>query len=123
MSPVSIVLGPLHKFWPKTLAGMGFYSTCLKTRSSGNIFGAFSRQFFMQSGAPTFGTPEPGHIMGKFSVPCQAIRRAIFPSGGGVMASKKISGCTRVLMNQLIQFQASALAGVPIFLLHTAGLA
>ena len=56
----------------------------------------------MQSGAPTFGTPEPGHVM---TIAGALARRLGVPfrSGGGLCASKFLT--PKQLMNRQIHFR------------------
>jgi len=71
----------------------------------------------MQSGAPTFGTPEPTQVM----YICAALARRLkvpFRSGGGLCASKLPDA--QAAFESANTLQAAAMAGVN-FMLHTAG--
>jgi trimethylamine--corrinoid protein Co-methyltransferase len=71
----------------------------------------------MQTGAPTFGTPEPSMVM--FAVGALARRLGVpFRSGGGLCASKIADA--QAAYESANTMQAAALAGVN-FMLHTAG--
>ena len=81
------------------------------------VFGSFASSMSMQSGAPTFGTPEPTLVL--FTVAALARRlRVPFRSGGSLTASK--------LPDAQAAYESSAtllptvLAGVN-FVLHAAG--
>ena len=51
------------------------------------VFGTFASSMSMQSGAPTFGTPEPAHVL--FGAAQLARRLGVpFRSGGSLCASK-----------------------------------
>lgn len=84
MSPVTVA-GTATQTLAEALAGMAF--TQLVKPGAPNILGSFASSMSMQSGAPTFGTPEPAlvlYVMG------QLARRLGVPfrSGGGLCASK-----------------------------------
>ena len=84
MSPVSIA-GTVTQILAEALAGMAYIQ--LLKPGAPVIFGAFASAVNMQSGAPTFGTPEPGHVM---TIVGSLARRLGVPfrSGGGLCASK-----------------------------------
>ena len=114
MSPVSIA-GTVTQILAEALAGMAYIQ--LLKPGAPVIFGAFASAVSMQSGAPTFGTPEPGHIM--TIVGALARRLGVpFRSGGGLCASKIPDA--QAAYESANTMQASALAGVN-FMLHTAG--
>ena len=70
---------------PEALAGIAF--TQLTRPGAPVIFGTFSSAISMQSGAPTFGTPEPSMVL--FSAAKLARRLGVpFRSGGSLNASK-----------------------------------
>ena len=114
MSPVSIT-GTVTQILAEALAGMAYIQ--LVKPGAPVIFGSFASAVSMQSGAPTFGTPEPGHIM--TIVGALARRLGVpFRSGGGLCASKIPDA--QAAYESANTMQASALAGVN-FMLHTAG--
>jgi trimethylamine--corrinoid protein Co-methyltransferase len=81
------------------------------------VFGTFAAAVSMQSGAPTFGTPEPSLIL--YAVGALARRLGVpFRSGGGLCASKIPDA--QAAYESANTLQTSALAGVN-FMLHTAG--
>lgn len=84
MSPVTVV-GTLTQILAEASVGMAFAQLCRP--GAPVVFGTFASSISMQSGAPTFGTPEPAHVLfgaaqlaRKFNVP--------FRSGGGLCGSK-----------------------------------
>ena len=84
MSPVTVA-GTLTQILAEALAGMAY--TQLVRPGAPVVFGSFAAVVSMQSGAPTFGTPEPslvlygaGQLARRLGVP--------FRSGGGLCASK-----------------------------------
>jgi trimethylamine--corrinoid protein Co-methyltransferase len=77
----------------------------------------FSSAVSMQSGAPTFGTPEPSLVL----YACAALARRLgvpFRSGGGLCASKIPDA--QAAYEAANTLQTAAIAGVN-FMLHTAG--
>ncbi len=114
MSPVTVV-GTCTQILAEALAGMAFAQ--LVRPGAPVIFGTFSSSISMQSGAPTFGTPEPSQVL----YLCAALARRIgvpFRSGGGLCASK-ISDA-QAAYESANTLQTAMLAGVN-FMLHTAG--
>jgi len=84
MAPVSVV-GTLTQALAEAMAGMSV--TQLVRPGAPVIFGLFSASLSMQSGAPTFGTPEPTLVL---SAAAQLARRLELPfrSGGSLCAAK-----------------------------------
>jgi trimethylamine--corrinoid protein Co-methyltransferase len=84
MAPVSVA-GTLAQALAEGMAGCAL--TQLIRPGAPVIFGMFSSAVSMQSGAPTFGTPEPTLV---FSAMAQLVRRLNLPfrSGGSLCASK-----------------------------------
>jgi trimethylamine--corrinoid protein Co-methyltransferase len=81
------------------------------------VFGTFASAISMQSGAPTFGTPEPSLVL--YGAAALARRLGVpFRSGGGLTASKIADAQAAYESANILQ--TSALAGVN-FMLHTAG--
>ena len=84
MSPVTAA-GTLAQILAEAMAGMAF--TQLVRAGSPVIFGTFASSISMQSGAPTFGTPEPSLVL--YGAAALARRLGVpFRSGGGLCASK-----------------------------------
>jgi len=114
MSPVT-VLGTCTQILAEALAGMAF--TQLVRPGAPVVFGTFASSISMQSGAPTFGTPEPAHVL----LICAALARRLgvpFRSGGGLCASKVPDA--QAAFESANTLQAAAMAGVN-FMLHAAG--
>ena len=114
MSPVTVA-GTLTQILAEALAGMAY--TQLVRAGAPVVFGSFAAVVSMQSGAPTFGTPEPslvvygaGQLARRLGVP--------FRSGGGLCASKIPDA--QAAYEAANTLQSAALAGVN-FMLHTAG--
>ncbi len=84
MSPVTAA-GTLAQVLAEAMAGMAF--TQLVRPGSPVIFGTFASSISMQSGAPTFGTPEPAIVLNGAA----ALARRLgvpFRSGGSLCGSK-----------------------------------
>lgn len=84
MSPVTSA-GTMAQILAEAMAGMAF--TQLVRPGSPVIFGTFASSISMQSGAPTFGTPEPAMVL----YGCAALARRLgvpFRSGGSLCGSK-----------------------------------
>jgi trimethylamine--corrinoid protein Co-methyltransferase len=84
MSAVTVV-GTLTQILAEASVGMAFAQLCRP--GAPVVFGTFASSISMQSGAPTFGTPEPVHVLYGAA---QLARRLNVPfrSGGGLCASK-----------------------------------
>ena len=114
MSPVTVA-GTAAQTLAEAMAGMAFVQ--LVNPGAPVVFGSFASSMSMQSGAPTFGTPEPAlvlyvmaHLARRLGVP--------FRSGGSLTASKVPDAqAASESANTLLP---TALAGVN-FALHTAG--
>ena len=114
MSPVT-VLGTCTQLFAEALAGMTFVQ--LTRPGAPVIFGTFGSSISMQSGAPTFGTPEPTMVL--FIAAALARRLGVpFRSGGGLCASKLPDA--QASYESANTLQAGMLAGVN-FMLHTSG--
>ena len=114
MSPVTVV-GTCTQILAEAMAGICF--TQLVRPGAPVIFGTFSSAVSMQSGAPTFGTPEPSMVI----FICAALARRLgvpFRSGGGLCASKLPDA--HAAYESANTLQSAMLAGVN-FMLHTAG--
>ncbi len=114
MSPVTVA-GTLTQILAEALAGMAYIQ--LVRPGAPVVFGSFAAAVSMQSGAPTFGTPETslvlygaGQLARRLGVP--------FRSGGGLCAAKIPDA--QAAYESANTLQTSALAGVN-FMLHTAG--
>ena len=114
MSPVSVA-GTVTQILAEALAGLAYVQ--LVRPGAPVIFGTFAAAVSMQTGAPTFGTPEPSMIV--YAAAALARRLGVpFRSGGGLCGSKiPDAQAAYEAANTLI---TSALAGVN-FMLHTAG--
>ena len=114
MSPVTVA-GTVTQILAEALAGMTYVQ--LVRPGAPVVFGTFAAAVSMQSGAPTFGTPEPSLIM--YAAAALARRLGVpFRSGGGLCASKIPDA--QAAYESANTLQTSALAGVN-FMLHTAG--
>ena len=114
MSPVTVA-GTAAQILAEAMAGMAFVQ--LVRPGAPVVFGTFASSVSMQSGAPTFGTPEPSLVM----YICAALARRLkvpFRSGGGLCASKLPDA--QAAYEAANTLQTAALAGVN-FMLHTAG--
>ncbi len=114
MSPVTVA-GTLTQILAEALAGMAYIQ--LVRPGAPVVFGSFASAVSMQSGAPTFGVPEPslvlygaGQLARRLGVP--------FRSGGGLCASKVPDA--QAAYESANTLQTAALAGVN-FMLHAAG--
>jgi trimethylamine--corrinoid protein Co-methyltransferase len=114
MSPVTVA-GTATQILAEALAGITYVQ--LVRPGAPVIFGTFAAAVSMQSGAPTFGTPEPSLIL---YVAATLARRLGLPfrSGGGLCASKIPDA--QAAYESANTLQTAALAGVN-FMLHTAG--
>ena len=114
MSPVTVA-GTAAQSLAEAMAGMAFVQ--LVNPGAPVIMGSFASSISMQSGAPTFGTPEPALVL--FIMASLSRRLGVpFRSGGSLCASKiPDAQAASEASNTLIP---TALAGVN-FVLHTAG--
>ncbi len=114
MSPVTIA-GTCAQILAEALAGMAYVQ--LVRAGAPVVFGTFSSSISMQSGAPTFGTPEPSLLM--YVMAALSRRLGVpFRSGGGLCASKIPDA--QAAYESANTLQTAMLAGVN-FMLHTAG--
>src|SRR5258706_11950874 len=114
MSPVTVA-GTAAQTLAEALAGMAF--TQLLNPGAPIVFGSFASSISMQSGAPTFGTPDPALVLYIMAALARRLR-VPFRSGGGVSASQLPDAPAAVESAQTLV--ATCLAGVN-FVLHTAG--
>lgn len=114
MSPVTAA-GTLAQILAEAMAGMAF--TQLVKPGAPIIFGTFASSISMQSGAPTFGTPEPAIVL--YGAAALARRLGVpFRSGGSLCGSKIPDAQAAYESAQTIL--PSTMAGVN-FVLHAAG--
>ena len=114
MSPVTVT-GTVTQILAEALAGMAYVQ--LVKPGAPVVFGTFAAAVSMQSGAPTFGTPEPTFVT--FAAAALARRLGVpFRSGGGMCGSKIPDA--QAAYESANTLQTAALAGVN-FMLHTAG--
>ena len=114
MAPVTVA-GVAAQTLAEALVGMAY--TQLVRPGAPVIFGSFASSMSMQSGAPTFGTPEPTLTI---FVLAQLARRLGVPfrTGGNLTASKIPDA--QAAYESAATFQPTLLAGVN-FVLHAAG--
>ncbi len=114
MSPVTVA-GTAAQILAEALAGMAFVQVVRP--GAPVVFGTFASSVSMQSGAPTFGTPEPTLVM---NVAAALARRLGVPfrTGGGLCASKLPDA--QAAYEAANTLQAAAIAGAN-FMLHTTG--
>ncbi len=114
MSPVTVA-GTVTQILAEALAGMAFVQ--LVKPGAPVVFGTFASAVSMQSGAPTFGSPEPSKVL--YAAAALARRLGVpFRSGGGLCGSKVADA--QAAYESANTLQTAALAGVN-FMLHTAG--
>ncbi len=114
MSPVTVAAAATQTL-AEALAGMAF--TQIVRPGAPVVFGSFASSMSMQSGAPTFGTPEPQMVL--YVMAALARRLGVpFRSGGNFTASKIPDA--QAAYESAISFLPAIQAGVN-FLLHSAG--
>ncbi len=114
MSPVTVA-GTAAQTLAESLAGMTFVQ--LTRPGAPVVLGSFASSISMQSGAPTFGTPEPALVL--YTMAALARRLGVpFRSGGNLCASKIADA--QAAYESAATFQPTILAGVN-FVLHAAG--
>lgn len=114
MAPVTVA-GVAAQTLAEAMVGLSY--TQLVRPGAPVIFGSFASSISMQSGAPTFGTPEPALTLFVLS---QLGRRLGVPfrSGGNLTASKIPDA--QAAYESAATFQPTLLAGIN-FVLHSAG--
>ncbi len=114
MSPVTVA-GTLTQILAEVLAGAAFAQLCRP--GAPVIFGTFASSISMQSGAPTFGTPEPALVLYGAG---QLSRRLGLPfrSGGSLCGSKAADAQAAYESAQTL---IPTLMGGVNFALHSAG--
>ncbi len=114
MSPVTVA-GTVAQTLAEALAGLAFVQ--LLNPGAPMVLGSFASSVSMQSGAPTFGTPEPALVL--YSMAALARRLGVpFRSGGSLCASKIPDA--QAAFESANTLLPSCLAGVN-FMLHVAG--
>ena len=114
MSPVTVA-GTVAQTLAESLAGMALAQ--LVNPGAPVVMGSFASSLSMQSGAPTFGTPEPALVL--YAMAALARRLELpFRSGGALCASKIADG--QAAFESANTMIPTCLAGVN-FVLHTAG--
>ncbi|MCB1755236.1 MAG: trimethylamine methyltransferase family protein [Gammaproteobacteria bacterium] len=114
MSPVTVA-GTAAQTLAEALAGLAFVQ--LVNPGAPVIFGSFASSISMQSGAPTFGTPEPALVL--YVMAALARRLGVpFRSGGGLSAAKIPDG--QAMSEAVNTMLPTVHAGVN-FVLHAAG--
>lgn len=114
MSPVSVA-GTVTQILAEALVGMAYVQ--LVRPGAPVVFGTFAAAVSMQTGAPTFGTPEPSLIL--YAAAALARRVGVPFRSGGSLCGSKIPDA-QAAYESANTLQTSALAGVN-FMLHTAG--
>jgi len=114
MSPVTVA-GTATQTLAEALAGLALIQ--LLNPGAPVVLGSFASSISMQSGAPTFGTPEPALVL--YTMAALARRLGVpFRSGGSLCASKIADAQAAFESAQTLL--PTCLAGVN-FVLHTAG--
>ena len=114
MSPVTVA-GTLAQLFAEVLAGLSLIQ--LIRPGAPAVFGTFASPISMQTGAPTFGTPEGMQI--QFCAAALARRLGVpFHSVGALTASKVPDA--QAAYESAMQLQAAFLAGVN-FIIHATG--
>jgi len=114
MAPVTVA-GVAAQTLAEALAGMTFIQ--LVNPGAPTVFGSFAMSMSMQTGAPTFGTPEPALIL--YTMAALARRLGVpFRSGGNLCASKIPDA--QAASESISTFIPAILGGVN-FMLHSAG--
>lgn len=114
MSPVTVA-GTMSQILAEAMAGIAF--TQLVRAGAPVVFGTFSSSISMQSGAPTFGTPEPAMVING----CAALARRLgvpFRSGGCLCGAK--TSDAQAAYESASTLLPTMAAGVN-FVLHAAG--
>jgi trimethylamine--corrinoid protein Co-methyltransferase len=114
MSPVTVA-GTVAQTLAEALAGMAFVQ--LVNPGAPVVLGSFASSLSMQSGAPTFGTPEPALVL--YVMAALARRLEVPFRSGGALCASKIPDAQAAFesANTLVP---TCLGGVN-FVLHTAG--
>ncbi|MGU9961477.1 MAG: trimethylamine methyltransferase family protein [Candidatus Puniceispirillales bacterium WSBS_2018_MAG_OTU23] len=114
MSPVSVA-GTLAQTLAEAMSGIAFAQ--LINPGTPVVFGSFASSMSMQTGAPTFGTPEPANVL----YGCAKLARRLgvpFRSGGSLTGSKTADA--QAAYESAHTITPTVLGGVN-FVLHAAG--
>jgi trimethylamine--corrinoid protein Co-methyltransferase len=114
MSPVTVA-GTATQTLAEALAGMAYVQ--LVRPGAPVVLGSFASSMSMQSGAPTFGTPEPALVL--YAMAALARRLGVPFRSGGALTSSKISDA-QAAYESANTMQPTVLGGVN-FVLHAAG--
>jgi trimethylamine---corrinoid protein Co-methyltransferase len=114
MSPASVA-GAAAQTLAESMAGMAYVQ--LVRPGAPVVFGSFASSMSMQSGAPTFGTPEPALVLYVLAA-CARRLGVPFRSGGSLCASKIPDA--QAAYESANTLQPTILGGVN-FVLHAAG--
>ena len=114
MSPVTSA-GAIAQTLAEGLAGMAFIQ--LVRPGAPVVWGSFSSSVSMQSGAPTFGTPEPAHVL--YAVAALARRLGVPVRSGGSLTASKLPDA-QAAYESANTLQPTVLGGIN-FVLHAAG--
>jgi trimethylamine--corrinoid protein Co-methyltransferase len=114
MSPATVA-GAAAQTLAESMAGMAYVQ--LVRPGAPVVFGSFASSMSMQSGAPTFGTPEPALVLYVLAA-CARRLGVPFRSGGSLCASKVPDA--QAAYESANTLQPTILAGVN-FVLHAAG--
>jgi trimethylamine--corrinoid protein Co-methyltransferase len=114
MSPVSVA-GTLAQTLAEAMSGIAFAQAV--NPGAPVVFGSFASSMSMQTGAPTFGTPEPAKVL----YGCAKLARRLgvpFRSGGSLTASKTADA--QAAYESAHTLAPTVMAGTN-FVLHSAG--
>ncbi|MDA9190957.1 trimethylamine methyltransferase family protein [Alphaproteobacteria bacterium] len=114
MSPVSVA-GSLTQILAEAMSGIAL--TQILNPGVAVIFGSFASSISMQTGAPTFGTPEPAKVL----YGCAKLARRLgvpFRSGGSLTAAKSVDA--QAAYESAHTILPTVMGGVN-FALHSAG--
>ena len=114
MSPATVA-GAAAQTLAESMAGMTYVQ--LVRPGAPVVFGSFASSMSMQSGAPTFGTPEPALVLYTLAA-CARRLRVPFRSGGSLCGSKIPDA--QAAYESANTLQPTILGGVN-FVLHAAG--
>ena len=114
MGPVTAA-GTAAQTLAEAMAGMAF--TQLVRPGAPVVFGSFASSMSMQSGAPTFGTPEPALVL--FTVAALARRLGVPSRLGGNLTASKVPDA-QAAYESAATFIPTLMAGAN-FVLHAAG--
>jgi trimethylamine--corrinoid protein Co-methyltransferase len=114
MAPVTTV-GACTVTLAEALSGLAFIQ--LLNPGAPAILGSFASSISMQSGAPTFGTPEPAQVL--YTMAALARRLGVPFRAGGALAASKVADA-QAAYESANTMMPTCLAGTN-FVLHTAG--